>query len=117
MKHGGKRVGSSTEEEGGGDSSSSGGGGKKETRKRRERVHSHAHGLDLVGLRRSGQSTGADGLRTVGLGGDPSESSAKDWGDVAAVFSTHTKPSFFKAAFVRNPVSRLLAVMRERVVC
>mmetsp|Transcript_26167 Transcript_26167/g.44656 ORF Transcript_26167/g.44656 Transcript_26167/m.44656 type:complete len:144 (+) Transcript_26167:431-862(+) len=59
--------------------------------------HHHAHGL-MQGV-------------------SAQHSSSKDWGDVAAVFSTHTKPSFFKAAFVRNPVSRLLAVMRERVVC
>ena len=43
--------------------------------------------LDYVGLK---------------LGMDSATHEAKDWGDIATVFGSHTKPPFYKSAMVKN---------------
>ena len=52
-----------------------------------------------------GQATGAKSLQqldSVGirLAMDSAANEAKDWGDVATVFGSHTKPPFYKSAMV-----------------
>eukprot|EP00615_Pteridomonas_danica_P006534 CAMPEP_0114344618 /NCGR_PEP_ID=MMETSP0101-20121206/11565_1 /TAXON_ID=38822 ORGANISM="Pteridomonas danica, Strain PT" /NCGR_SAMPLE_ID=MMETSP0101 /ASSEMBLY_ACC=CAM_ASM_000211 /LENGTH=411 /DNA_ID=CAMNT_0001480077 /DNA_START=181 /DNA_END=1413 /DNA_ORIENTATION=- len=58
--------------------------------------HHNHHRLDFVGLKK---------------GVSPWSKEGQDWGDIATVFGTHTKPSFYKAAIIRDPVTRLLAVL------